>query len=113
MLWTVYSGFGLVFWGIAILAFLLEAAAFIDAIRRPAEAFPAAGKQTKKLWLLILGFASVFGAAGAAGVLNIIGSGSIFLIAAFIAGVIYTADVKPAVKAIGGGRGSSGPYGPW
>lgn len=113
MLWTVYTGFGLIFWGIAILAFLLEAAAFVDAIRRPEAAFPAAGKQTKKIWLLILGFSNIFGAAGASGVLNIISTGSMFLIAAFIAGVIYMADVRPALKEIGGGGRNSGPYGSW
>ena len=40
-----------------IAAFVVEAWAFIDAIRRPALAFVAASKQTKPLWLIILGVA--------------------------------------------------------
>ena len=40
---------------ISIAAFVFEAFAFIDAVRRPAPAFVAAGKQTKPIWLIILG----------------------------------------------------------
>ena len=39
---------------ISIAAFVFEAFAFIDAVRRPAPAFVAAGKQTKPIWLIIL-----------------------------------------------------------
>ena len=40
-------------------AVVVEVWAFVDAVRRPGPAFPAAGKQTKPLWLVILGVAAV------------------------------------------------------
>ena len=53
------------FLALGLAAFIVEAWAFIDAIRRPAQAFVATGKQTKQLWLIILGVAAVVGLAGA------------------------------------------------
>ncbi|MBO0832262.1 MAG: DUF2516 family protein, partial [Actinobacteria bacterium] len=47
------------FWLLLIGAFVIETWAFVDAIIRPKAAFPAAGKQTKPLWLIILGIAFV------------------------------------------------------
>ncbi len=93
-------------------AFIVEAWAFIDAIRRPGPAFVATGKQTKQLWLIILGVAAVVGLAG---VVYKIGPTSILTVAAFVAAAIYLADVRPKVKDFrnGGGGSSSGPYGPW
>jgi hypothetical protein len=109
---SIHNGLTLVFLGLAVIAFLLEAFALIDAIRRPAAAFPAAGKQTKKMWVIILAFACLFGFAAA---MRYLGPLGIFTIAAFIAAVIYLADVRPALKAIGGGGDNRrmGPYGPW
>jgi Protein of unknown function (DUF2516) len=93
-------------------AFIAEAWAFIDAISRPARAFPAAGKQTKPLWLIILGVAAVIGLGSV-----VYGGGTAFLgilpVAAFIAAAIYLTDVRPKVKGLGRGGSSSGPYGPW
>jgi hypothetical protein len=100
------------FVALAIAAFVVEVWAFVDAIRRPARAFLSAGKQTKQIWLIILGVASVIGLAIAAyGTgLSIIG---ILPIAAFVAAAIYLADVRPKVREIGGGGSQQGPYGPW
>jgi hypothetical protein len=101
----------LFFWALALAAFVVEAWAFIDALRRPTGAFPAAGKQTKPIWLLILGVATVIGLGSVA----LIGSMSVinFLpIAAFVAAAIYLTDVRPKVRDFRGGT-SSGPYGPW
>lgn len=99
------------FVALAVAAFVVEAWAFIDAIMRPAPAFAAAGKQTKRLWLIILGVAFVLGLYSAAygGVTGILS------VAAFVAAAIYLADVRPKVKEFNRGRtGSSmGPYGPW
>lgn len=99
------------FWVLSLGAFAAEVFAFIDALRRPGPAFVAAGKQTKPLWLIILGVASVIG-------LGSIATGgfspvSILPIAAFVAAAIYLTDVRPKVRQSGGGGGSSGPYGPW
>jgi hypothetical protein len=100
------------FLALGLVAFIVEAWAFIDAITRPGQAFVAAGKQTKPLWLIILGVAAVIGLAGAA---YGVGPTSILPVAAFVAAAVYLADVRPKVKDFrrGGGGTSSGPYGPW
>lgn len=81
--------------------------AFIDALRVRPQAFVGAGKQNKKIWLAILGIALAVNVA----VLNVL---SIFGLAGVIAAAVYVLDVRPAVRQVGGGRGSNGgPYGPW
>jgi uncharacterized protein DUF2516 len=100
------------FLALGLAAFVVEAWAFVDAITRPSQAFVAAGKQTKQLWLIILGVAAVVGLAFA-----IIGVGptSILPVAAFVAAAIYLADVRPKVRSFPKNRSgtSQGPYGPW
>ena len=107
------SALGWFFEALAIAAFVFEAYAFIDAIRRPAPAFVAAGKQTKPLWLVITGVATAIGLGTAAYGSAPIG---ILAVAAFVAAAIYLTDVRPKVKGFRD-RGSSGthmgPYGPW
>ena len=90
-------------------AFVVEAWAFIDALRRPAGAFPAVGKLTKPLWLLITGVAAVVGLSSLAYHVTLI---SILPIVAFVAAAIYLTDVRPKVKEFRRGS-NSGPYGPW
>jgi uncharacterized protein DUF2516 len=96
------------FVALAVAAFIVEAWAFVDAIIRPAPAFVAAGKQTKMIWMIILGVAFVLGlyAAAYGGVTGILS------VAAFVAAAIYLADVRPKVKDFRRGS-NSGPYGPW
>lgn len=108
------------FWLLLIIAFVAEVVALIDALRRPAAAFVAASKQSKKLWTIILAVATALGMAHAVlpsrGVSPIALLIGILPVAAFIAAAIYLADVRPAVRTYGGGRGGSsntGPYGPW
>ena len=100
------------FLALGLVAFIVEAWAFIDAVTRPKQAFVAASKQTKPLWLIILGVAAVVGLY-----FGIYGSGpvSILPVAAFVAAAIYLTDVRPKVKAFPKNRtnSSSGPYGPW
>jgi hypothetical protein len=99
------------FWAVAIVAFVVEVWAFVDAVRRPAAAYSAAGKLTKQLWLIILGVALLFGLAGAVQLISII---QMLPVIGFIAAAVYLADVRPAVRQYGGGgSSSSGPYGPW
>ena len=95
---------------LSLAAFVVEAWAFGDAVRRPPGAFVATGKQTKPLWLIILGVATAIGLGYSVGVggLSVIG---ILPIAAFVAAAIYLTDVRPKVREFRGG--SSGPYGPW
>ena len=98
---------------ISIAAFVVEAWAFVDAVRRPAPAFAAAGKQTKPIWLLILGVATVVG-LGYAFYLGGASAISILPVAAFVAAAIYLVDVRPKVREFKtGNRSGSGPYGPW
>ena len=67
--------------------------ALVDAITRPAAAFPAADKQTKAFWIWLLAaffvahvlFQSVFG------ILSLIGT---------IAAFVYLLDVKPALVSV-------------
>jgi hypothetical protein len=102
---------GYFFWALMIVAFIVETWAFVDAIRHPAAAYPAAGKQTKPLWLIILGVAFVIGIGGAVGLLSLV---SFLPIIAFVAAAIYLVDVRPKVREIKRGSTShQGPYGPW
>jgi hypothetical protein len=105
---------GVFFDVLSFAAFVFEAFAFVDAIRRPKSAFVAAGKQTKPLWLIILGVALVVG-LGYAVYLRGMAVISILPVAAFVAAAIYLADVRPKVKEFRArtGSSSSGPYGPW
>ncbi len=103
------------FWALAVAALIVELWAFVDAVRRPTAAFPAAGKQTKPLWLIILGVAAAIGlytasSPGAGGIGIVVG---ILPVAAFIAAAIYLTDVRPKVREIGRGGSHQGPYGPW
>ena len=106
---TALSIINLFFWVLLLGAFVIEAWAFGDALRRPATAFPAVSKQTKPIWLIILGVAFVIGIAGAVGYLSLI---SIFPIVAFVAAAIYLVDVRPKVSSVKPGS-RQGPYGPW
>jgi hypothetical protein len=98
-------------WILLVAAFVVEAWAFVDALRRPGPAFPAAGKRTKSLWLIITGVALAVGTFSAAYDVSLI---SILPIVAFIGAAIYMTDVRPKVREIGkGGSSHQGPYGPW
>ena len=106
---TALSIVSLFFWVLLLGAFVIEAWAFGDALRRPKTAFPAAGKQTKPIWLIILGVAFVIGIAGALNLLTLI---SVFPIVAFVAAAIYLVDVRPKINSMKSGT-HQGPYGPW
>ena len=95
--------------GIAALA--LKGFAFVDAARVTAQAYPAAGKLTKPIWLGILGVAAVVELA-------VFPSPLFFLnLLGVVGAAVYLVDVRPAVKAMGGGKrgpnSHDGPYGPW
>jgi Protein of unknown function (DUF2516) len=99
------------FFALAVAGFIVEIWAFIDVLRRPPAAFVAAGKQTKPLWMIILGVATAIGLYGVAYGVSLI---SILPLAAFIAAAIYLTDVRPKVRGMGsGGSSRQGPYGPW
>jgi Protein of unknown function (DUF2516) len=105
-----YGPLNYFFVALAVVAFVVEAWAFIDAIIRPKHAFAAVGKLSKPIWLIILGVAFVLGlyAAAYGGITGILA------VAAFVAAAIYLADMRPKLKEFSRGRSSSsGPYGPW
>jgi hypothetical protein len=76
--------------------------ALVDAATRPAAAFVAAGKQTKQIWLAILGVALLLCLVGLGGVLGIFG----FIVA--VAAIVYFVDVRPAVREMRPGGGAWG-----
>lgn len=91
---------------IGVLALGVQAFALVDALRQRTDAFTAAGKLTKPLWLAILGVSA------AVGIIFVFNPFSVFDLIAFVAAAVYLADVRPAIKSITGG-GNSGPYGRW
>jgi hypothetical protein len=86
---------------------------FIDAAIRREDAYRAADKQTKVMWLIFLGIGTF--------VMAFFPLMSFLPIIGLIAVIVYTVDVRPALKQVsGGGRGprrggssSDGPYGPY
>lgn len=92
---------------ISLAVLCLHVFALVDAAIRPAQVFPAADKQTKQFWLIILGLATAwqlfFG----------LFSGLFIGIIGVIAVIVYIVDVRPAVRSLGRGGRSQGPYGPW
>lgn len=69
--------------------------ALIDCVRRPAQAFPAVGKQSKVLWLVLTGVAFLTGLLPNM-TLNLIG------IAGAVAALVYLFDVRPRLIEIMG-----------
>ena len=86
---------------ISLAVFAIKVWALVDAISRSEPAFPAAGKQTKTFWIVVLVLA-VF--SGFLGFLSILG---------LVAAIVYLVDVRPAVRGLRRGGSSTGPYGPW
>jgi len=110
-----FSGYGPVdyfFYALLAAAFVIEAWAFIDALRHPAAAFVAASKQTKPIWLIILGVALLIGIGGVTQQIGLFTSLLALPIIAFVAAAIYLVDVRPKIKSIRPGT-RQGPYGPW
>jgi Protein of unknown function (DUF2516) len=108
---TALTVINFIFWILLLAAFVVETWAFIHAILQPTQSFTAAGKQTKPIWLIILGLAFLIGVGGAIGYLALL---SFFPIIAFVAAAIYLVDVKPKVKQVRSRPGThQGPYGPW
>ena len=98
---------------LSLFQFLLHVFVLLDAAARPARAFPAAGKQTKNLWLTLFGLAVATDFFFATSPLGM------FMLAGTVAALVYLVDVRPAVRAIGRGGGGgwkrrpSGPRGGW
>lgn len=98
-----YALQGWVLLGLQLLVLVLCIVALVDAARRPAGAFTAAGKLTKNAWLAILAVAAAlaFVSLGSTGLL-------LLAILAAVASLVYLFDVKPAVTPYSGRGGRPG-----
>jgi hypothetical protein len=83
----------LVLW---VLFLVVKGFAFVDCIQRPTAAFPAVGRQSKVLWIILTGVALLTGLLPGM-TLNIIG------IAGAVVSLIYLFDVRPKIREITGG----------
>lgn len=100
------------FWWLAVGIVGFKLFAFVDAVTRREDAFRAADKKTKPFWLIILGLALGLDLLLGAAVF------SILTLIGLVAAIVYTVDVRPAIKQLTDGRGNDskrnmGPYGPW
>src|SRR5262245_31069475 len=86
----------------------LSVFALVDAAIRPTQVFPAAGKQTRPVLLFILGLATAWQLF-----FGLFGGGLFIGFLGVIAVIVYIGDVRPAVRSLGRGGRSQGPYGPW
>lgn len=106
-------GFSTVLDWIQLALAVYSAVMFVDAATRRDDAYRAADKQKKTMWLIFLGIATL--------VMAFFPLMSFLPIIGLIAVIVYTVDVRPAIKQVtGGGRGprrggssSDGPYGPY
>ncbi|MFJ4107061.1 DUF2516 family protein [Oerskovia enterophila] len=91
---------------LAVVVFVAQAVALIDALRRPANGFTAEGKLTKPIWSAILGVAAAIGFLGLPPMMWT--STSFFNLIALVPAFIYLVDVRPRLKPYGFGRGTGG-----
>lgn len=81
---------GLVLIAMWVVTFALKGFAFVDCIRRPQEAFPAVGRQSKILWLILTGLAAGTGFFPGF-TLNIFG------LAGTVVALVYVFDVRTKI----------------
>ncbi|MDO9379614.1 MAG: DUF2516 family protein [Nocardioidaceae bacterium] len=93
-LFAVQNGFML---AVSLVLFAVKAFALVDAITRSPQQFVAADKQTKQLWMILLGLSLV------AAVL-LPSPLSIFNLAGTVASLVYLADARPALRQVSGRR---------
>jgi hypothetical protein len=86
---------GLVVLVLWVLFLVVKGYAFVDCMRRPTAAFPAVGRQSKVLWMILTGVALLTGLLPGM-TLNIIG------IAGAVVSLIYLFDVRPKIREITG-----------
>ena len=73
----------------------LKGFAFVDCLRAPTQVFPAVGRQSKILWLVLTGLALLTGLLP-----NL--TLSLFGIAGAVVALIYLFDIRPKIQAITG-----------
>jgi len=77
----------------------MEVFAFVDALRHRSDAYVAAGKRTKPIWLGVTGVAALLGFLTLGNPLNL------FALLGVVGAAVYLADVRPALRSVGGSRG--------
>lgn len=98
-----------IFFLLSLAALVLTVMAVADAVRHPAGAYQAAGKLSKPAWVGITAVAFLLVLADLLGRLAGGGGGFGFLVLLpVVAAGIYLADVRPALRSVGGGRRGSG-----
>ncbi|MFF7410552.1 DUF2516 family protein [Streptomyces lydicus] len=109
----IYGFQNLLSWAQLVLG-IYAAVMLIDAAVRREDAYRAASKQSKGMWLIFLAIATAL--------LFVLPIMSFLPVIGVIAVIVYTVDVRPALREVsGGGRGprrgggssSDGPYGPY
>ena len=91
-------------WIYEVLDFALLIAAgwaFIDCIRRRPDAFPAVGRSSKGLWLVLTGLSAVYAVGG---VLSASPPMGIIAIAAVVITAVYLLDIRPKIIEITSGH---------
>lgn len=81
---------GLVLLALWVVTLAIKGFAFVDCIRRPKAAFPAVGRQSKALWLILTGLAAGTGLVPGY-TLNLIG------LAGIVVALIYVFDIRPKI----------------
>lgn len=94
---------------LGIAALVLEVWALVEALRFRKDAYTAAGKQTKVLWVALTAAAAAVGFVLVFNPLNFLAVIGVAIAAIFLTGV------RPALRSVQGpgGRTSNGPYGGW
>ncbi|MEZ5115981.1 MAG: DUF2516 family protein [Candidatus Nanopelagicales bacterium] len=72
-----------------VLFLLLKVWAFVDCARRRSDAFPAVGRQSKTLWLVLTGIAAL--TAVVLSPLGLVG------IAGLVVSLVYLFDIRPRI----------------
>jgi len=96
------------FLALYLLVLGLSVAALVDVVRRPAAAFPRAGKRTKSFWLAVVGVATAVAFVAIPPPIGIGALSSLAIVSA-VAAIVYLVDVKPALGPRSGGRGGRPP----
>lgn len=97
---------GLIALVFGVAALVLSVFGLVDAVRHRPDAFAAAGKASKTIWL------SVLAVAVALSFYTIASPFSLPWILAVVGAGVYAADVRPALRRVmGRGSSSDGPYG--
>ena len=100
---------------LALVVFVVQVVAFIDAVRRPDKGYRAEGRVPKAGWLAILAFAAALGFLGLpqgwmqGGFMF----GSFLNIIAVAPAIIYWVSVRPRLQPYGTGNKPRGPQSGW